>query len=134
MSRASIRSRFLRLALLGALFAAFFGARSSWAAPYKASPAEQAAAKAATSAKRSELAKSRDRNERGQFLPKVNDVDVQARAYAKYEARNRSVGHVENGHDREDFLAAKRELQDEKMAQSKAFRTQRVEIKTVAAH
>jgi hypothetical protein len=134
MSRASIRSRFRKLALLGVLFAAFFGARSSWAAPYKASPAELAVAKAATHAKRSQLAKSRERNERGQFLPKVNDADVQARAYAKYEARNRALGHVENGHDREDFLAAKRELQDEKMAQNKSLRAQRIEIKTVAAH
>ncbi len=134
MSRASIRSRFLRLALLGALLAAVFGARSSWAAPYKASPAEQAAAKAATHAKRSQWAKSRERNERGQFLPKVNDTDVQARAYEKYEARNHALGHVENGHDREDFLAAKRELQNEKMAQNKALRAQRIEIKTLAAH
>ena len=43
------------------------------------------AAQQARSEKLSELAKRRDRDEKGRFLPKVSDDSIRIRAYDKYE-------------------------------------------------
>lgn len=64
--------------------------------------------------KLSALAKSRDRDAKGRFLPNVKEADVKQRAYFKYEARLASgtPGSAEG-----DYLAAKGELQRERSAE-----------------
>jgi len=119
----SDRARSAKLPLLTLLLALLFAfGRPAIAAPV----GPPTAAHAALRLKRSVEAKARDRDERGRFLPKVSEADVQVRAYQKFEARNRSAGHVVDGHDVEDFLSAKRELQNEKSAKIRAAKTTKV--------
>ena len=108
-----VRSRAMVLAVLVALLG--FGTMAH-AAP---SATSTRAVSQATRQKMSTLAKTRDRNEKGQFLPTVKAQDANVRAYEKYEARTRLNL---SGNEVTDYTSAKRELQNEKMASNKAAR------------
>jgi hypothetical protein len=97
---------------LAVLLLALFATSSAWARPWASADPRRDQLKAAV--------KLRDRNEKGQFLPKVLLADIEARAYAKFDARNQAAGHIVHGHAESDFFSAKRELQDEKMAANRA--------------
>lgn len=90
-------------AVLLAFLLSLFGLSSAFAAPI-----------APKNAKLSALAKARDRDAKGRFLPSVKEADVKARAFQKYQARLASgtAGSAEG-----DYFAAKRELQGERSAQ-----------------
>jgi hypothetical protein len=115
-------ARRLPVALLSALLAVLFGAHAFAAPPTtgKLTAVARTAAELARHDKLSALAKGRDRDALGRFLPQVKEADIRARAYEKFEARNRAAGHQVDGHDQEDYYAAKRELQAEKSAAHRA--------------
>jgi hypothetical protein len=110
-----MNARMSRLATLLVLLLSFGFGSHALASPVTKPALVRTAAQQARSEKLSELAKKRDRDEKGRFLPKVSDDAIRVRAYDKYEARKAS-GHGEDGHDKDDWAQAKRELQNEKVA------------------
>lgn len=92
-------------AVLVAVLLSLLGVSTAFAAPL------------VKNAKLSAIAKTRDRDSKGRFLPNVKPEEVRTRAYLKYQARmaSHTPGTAEG-----DYLAAKTEIQTERSAENRA--------------